>query len=166
MGNCNLNNKLINVKKINTENSIMFTPVDENSIMITSNDYDKKKILSIKNLFISHNLLDHEKNIIIGIWNNPNKLNVLGNQGILINNHQKIYELIYGIISCDMVVLIFENNIKLVIYKDKLGILFLELTENKINYKKQISDDIIKKLIKINNSSPDLDLIFSLLSNK
>ena len=128
------------------------------------NSFNKLNKLD-KNKFIYQNILDLDKMIIIGIWDNPNKLNILSNQGIMINNDQKIYGLLYGIISSiQIIVLIFENNIKLVISKNEFGELFLVLTENKNEYKKQISNDIINNLIKINNKSPDLDLIFLLLN--
>ena len=128
------------------------------------------KIVSIKNVkkvFKSFNVLDTNKNIIIGIWDNPNKSNTLGNQGIWIGDHDRIYELILGIACCELVILYFKNNIVLkIINNNDSFILELKNKDNIINYSTNISEDIIKKLNKINNNSLDLDLIFNIIKKK
>jgi hypothetical protein len=134
---------------------------------LTSNneEYSSKKFLTlfkVKKMFTSYNILDYEKNIIIGIWDNPNKLSKLGNQGIWIESDNKIYELKFGMICFNIVVLNFESNIRLILKKNKIGEIFLELNGNNIEYNKRLEPDIIKNLHKINNNSIDLDLIFGL----
>lgn len=126
----------------------------------------------IKKKFINSIILDNDKNIVIGIWNNPNKLNTLGNQGIWIGDNNemyqdKIYELTFGMssLSYDLVVLYFENGIKLKFYKDiNDNKLYLILTHPNYEYKKELAQDIIKNIQKINKDSPDLYLIFSLIN--
>lgn len=118
----------------------------------------------VKKIFKSYNVLDVDKNIIIGVWNNPNKSNKLGNQGIWIGDPDKIYELIFGIFSHDAVILHFEKNITLIITKTKSENFLLELKEKDIiNYSKIIDKSIIQKLKKINDNSLDLDLIFNII---
>ena len=70
---------------------------DNNKNNTKDNNNTIKDIVTIKNvkkIFKSFNVLDTYKNIIIGIWDNPNKLNTLGNQGIWIGDHDIIYELV------------------------------------------------------------------------
>jgi hypothetical protein len=128
----------------------------------------ENNIITIKNVkkkFKSYNILDTNKNIIIGIWDNPDKSNILGNQGIWIGNNDKIYELIFGINCNNTVILYFKNSIVLKI-SNANGLVTLELKNNKDNlmeYSTNITRDIIKKLNKINNNSPDLDLIFNVI---
>jgi hypothetical protein len=124
------------------------------------------KNCSIKKEFISYNVLNKNKNIIIGTWNNPNKSNTLGNQGIRIGNNDKIYELTFGIsdIGSKIVVLNFENNIKLKIYKD-INNFNLVLTENKNEYRSILDTNIIKNYKKFDSNSPDIDLIYILFNN-
>lgn len=122
-------------------------------------------IKNVKKIFKSYNILDTNKNIIIGIWDNPDKSNVLGNQGIWIGNHNKIYELIFGITCNNTVILYFKYSIVLKISKIN-GLITLELRNNKDNfmeYSTNVTHDIIKKLNKIDNNSPDLDLIFNII---
>ena len=121
-------------------------------------------IKNVKKIFKSFNVLDTNKNIIIGIWDNPNKSNTLGNQGIWIGDHDRIYELILGINCCELVILYFENNIVLKITNiNNSYILELKNKDNVIFYSTKISENIIEKLIKINKNSLDLDLIFNII---
>ena len=112
--------------------------------------------------FKSYNILD--KNIVIGIWDNPNKKNIMENQGIWIGEHDKIYQLVFAMSSYDFVVLYFQDNITLKISKG-INYYLLELKSKKINinYNAGLSDNIINKLNKINNNSSDLDLIFNII---
>jgi hypothetical protein len=179
MGNCicNLDKDSINVQKINVDkfgsgsgssSGSDLNLSDEQTQSLTSTYIAIKKPLNfstVKKMFISYNVLNYEKNIIIGIWNNPNKSNTLGNQGIWIGGHDKIYELTFGMLCANMVVLNFQNSIKLKIYKNKSNNITFELTENKKDYIKQLDDDIKKNLKKINNDSEDIDLIFNLVDN-
>ena len=137
---------------------------------------------NIKKKFISCNVLDNK--IIIGVWNNSNKLDNLGlsephknfcltknfirgRQGIWIGDTNIIYKLTFGLTnSIDIVILNFENNIKLKIYNDVNNIFYLILTYNNIEYFKKLNYDILDNIKKINNDSPDLDLIYLLVKKK
>jgi len=165
MGNCIycLSKNSKNIQEININKFDLLKEQNSLKEQISSKKIDSSKI---KKIFISYNILDYEKNIIIGIWDNSNKSNTLGNQGIWIGGHDKIFGLIFGIICIDIVILYFENNIELKIYKNNSSDLFFELTENKNNYIKQINNNIKKKLKKINNNSQDIDLIFSLFDHE
>ena len=163
MGNC------IHVffkPKINKEKSNYST---KNNVKINNNKEDniQENIVTIKNvkkIFKSFNVLDTNKNIIIGIWDNPNKSNKLGNQGIWIENHDIIYELVFGITCNGTVILYFKNNIVLKISKNNTSFLLeLKNKNNIVEYSTDISQDIIKKLNKINNDSLDIDLIFNII---
>lgn len=121
---------------------------------------------NIKNKFISCNVLDDK--IILGVWNNSNKLNNLDYQGIWIgDNNNIIYKLTFGLTnSIDIVILNFENNIKLKIYNDANNNVYLILTHNNIRYFKKLNYDILNNIKYINNNSPDLDLIYLLINKK
>lgn len=132
-----------------------------------NNKINNKEIIdnnNIKKIFKSFNILDINKNIIIGIWDNPNKSNTMGNQGIWIGNNDEIYELIFGINCNDVVILYFKNNIILEITKiNDSFLLKLKKKNDIVEYSTNISNDIIKKLNKINNNSADIDLIFNII---
>ena len=67
-------------------------------------------------------------------------------------------------LSYNMVVLYFENGIKLKFYRDSNDFKFyysLIILNNE--YKKELEQEIINNILKINNDSPDIDLIFSLI---
>lgn len=136
-----------------------------NNKNITNNTNNNFSVTKVKKIFKSYNVLDTEKNIIVGIWDNPNKSNTLGNQGIWIGNHDQIYELIFGMKSVDTVILNFEKNIMLKITKTKDSDYSLELTDKSglIDYSTKINKNILVNLKKINDNSPDLDLILNLL---
>ena len=163
MGNCVCYSKNI-PKIVNNNSKILKFPLELDT---TPKENSPKKSLSfskIKKIFTSYNILDYENNIILGIWDNPSKLSNLGNQGIWIGGHDKIYELVFGLICLDTIVLNFENNIKLKIYKINSSDIFIELTyENKNQHIKQLDNTVIKNLQKINNKSDDIDLIFLIL---
>lgn len=132
-----------------------------------NNNYNSQNlnIVKVKKIFKSYNILDTNKNIIIGIWDNPNKSNPLGNQGIWIGDQDKILELIFGITCPGLVVLNFESNITLKIIKKNSEDFLLEL-KNKDNlnyYSNLINKKLLNKLKKINNNSIDLDLIFNII---
>jgi hypothetical protein len=126
----------------------------------------------IKKKFIESIILDKDKQIIIGIWNNPNKLNTLGNQGIWIGNNNdiyenKIYQLTFGMsnISHDYVILYFENKIKLKFYKNSTdNKLYFVLMQFNQEYNRELTQDILKNIQKFNKDSPDLDLLFSFIN--
>jgi hypothetical protein len=132
--------------------------------------YNKVTINNIKRIFKSYNVLDTHKNIIVGVWDNPNQSNELSNQGIWIEGYDQIYELIFGIIVGDLVILYFKNDIVLKIAKEKItreNITFTLEIKNKKNdmfYSTDIDGDIIRKINKINDNSSDLDLIYNLVS--
>jgi hypothetical protein len=133
------------------------------------NTNNNLSVNQVKKIFIEYNILDSEKNIIIGIWDNPNKFNNLGNQGIWIENHKKIYQLVFGIICNNTVILTFEDNLILKITKNILldYDYLLEISDKKlINYSTKINKNILNKLKNINNNSPDLDLIINLINKK
>jgi len=119
--------------------------------------------MEINKQFISYNVLDNNK-IIIGIWNNSNKLNILGYQGIWFVKYEKIYELKYGIslIAYNLVLLYFENNIVLKIFKDEFNNYNYILCKDKIEYTNIIDEKTIINYKKINNNSQELDLIYLL----
>lgn len=152
MGNCTqiFNSTNYNKGKIN------------NSKSKTNNNISASKV---KKIFKSYNVLDTDINIIVGTWDNPNKSNTLGNQGIWIENYDHIHELIFGIKSTDTVILNFDKNITLKITKTKLSEYLLELTDKSesIYYSTNIKKNILGNLKKINDNSPDLDLILSIL---
>jgi hypothetical protein len=108
----------------------------------------------IKKKFIESIILDKDKQIIIGIWNNPNKLNTLGNQGIWIGNNNdiyenKIYQLTFGMsnISHDYVILYFENKIKLKFYKNSTdNKLYFVLMQFNQEYNRELTQDILKNI--------------------
>jgi len=118
-----------------------------------------------KHKFISSNIIDEDNNIIIGIWNNPNKSNTMGNQGICIGNSDEIYELKFAcrLLYSNLVELIFDKKIKLVFYKYSTNKLIFQLKNDNNSFKKEISINTLNKLKKINNLSEDIDLIFDLL---
>ena len=120
----------------------------------------------INKYFTKLNIIDKENNIVLGIWNNPNKTNTMGNQGICVGYHDKIYQLLFAIYhQClECVVLNFENGIKLRVFNDKkLNNIKYELTYNKIEYINILDNDIIKKYRKIDDNSEDIDLIYKFL---
>lgn len=126
----------------------------------------------VKNKFIKYNILD--KNIIIGIWDNPNKTNTLGNQGIWIGNNQKdkekIYSLIIGIYykNLNLITFNFEDNIELQITKQnnklKLNLIGKDLDNNTNKYTTEISNEIKKNFKKIDLNSYEIDMIFNLFN--
>ena len=127
-------------------------------------NFDDLNTILVKKIFKSYNVLDIDKNIIIGIRNNPNKSNKLGNQCIWIEDMNKIYELIFGICCHDVVILHFEKNITLIITKTKSDNFLLEIKDKDvINYSKIIDNSVIQGLKKINDESLDLDLIFNII---
>lgn len=128
-----------------------------------TSESDTLTIDNIKKNFIFYNILDTNKYIIIGILNNSNKTNTLNDQSIWIENHPKIYKLKFGLKSQNIVILHFENNIVLKITKNEHSFLLeLKNKENTLEYSSNISNEIIKKLNKINYNSLDLDLIFEI----
>lgn len=140
---------------------IFNTNFTTNNIKNTNNNLS---VIKVKKIFKSYNVLDTDKNIIIGIWDNPNKSNTLGNQGIWIGNHDNIYELVFGMKSIDTVILHFEKNITLKITKTNLSEYQLELSDKKSNnYSTIINKNILNNLKKINDNSLDLDLILNLI---
>ena len=131
----------------------------------------------IKKKFIESNVIDKEKHIVIGIWNNPDRMDTSDNQGIWIGDHNEICEnkgfknkinkLTFGMsnLSYDVVILYFENNIKLKIYKDSTDSkLYYSLNIFKNEYKSELEQDILNNIEKIDNCSPDIDLVFYLVT--
>lgn len=129
------------------------------------NIINSHKISVIRKKFISSNIIDEDNNIIIGIWNNPNKINTMGNQGICIGNDDEIYELKFAcrLLYSNLIEFIFDKNIKLLFFKDSSNKFMFQLNYNKNSFKKEISKNILNKLKKINNLSEDIDLIIDLL---
>lgn len=133
-----------------------------NELYLTKYLKRTNSLKNIKQKFIKYNQID--TNIIIGIFNNPDKSNTLGNQGIWIGQDDKIYSLNLGIYhKCyDFVLLTFENGIKLKISKKDKITWTLETNNNSIT--REFDVNTIKNLKKINSDSLDLDLIFYILN--
>ena len=149
MGNC--------IKKTSNNDSSYMLKYFNKSISSSSKN--------IKQKFIKYNVIDIDKDIIIGVFNNPDKSNTLGNQGIWIGQYDKIYSLKFGMYhkAFNMVILTFENNIKFKLTKNENNLEFV-LEINNETYTKQLDANIIKNLKEINYDSLDLDLIFNLLN--
>ena len=157
------------VKTFNIRQNIICNNTIVNNNIVNNNNIAILTSIRVKKIFRSYNILDTNKNIIIGIWDNPNKTSVLGNQGIWIGEHEQIYELVFGMSCHDLVVLYFEKKIILKIIKDKnspnLFLLELKNNENTLNYSCNLSSTVIEGLKKINDNSSDLDLIFNIIKN-
>lgn len=127
----------------------------------------------LKKKFIDSNVLDREKHVVIGVWNNSDNSNILVNQGIWIgyNNKifgDKIYRLTFGMktISSDIVILNFENDIKLKFYKNLSdNKLYFTLSQSQVEYTKELTLDVLQNFHIINNNSQDLDLVYSFINN-
>ena len=118
----------------------------------------KKNKSSINNKFINYFNID--KNIMLGTWNNPNHKSDMSHQGIKIdkcNIHSLVYVMkVYGTSS---IIYNFENNIKLIIEKDKSLNYIYTLIYNNIKKCDIINCDNFKIISK---NSKELDMIFSL----
>ena len=152
----------IQYKDINVNNNINTSKNKSFSHIINKRFYTPNK------MFISYNIIDKENNIILGIWNNPDKSNTLSNQGICIGNQEKINKLIFAIWhrSMDIVIMMFENNIKLKIYKETNKFKYSLSINNYEQFTSDIHFKVLKELKKINTEdSEHIDLIFSLIYN-
>lgn len=150
MGNCFTQ---LEINKSNNKNK------PENSIYLNKN---------INYHFIISNIIDKKKNIVVGIWNNLNKTNTMGCQGIRIGSDKKIYELKFAIINKDlnMAIFNFENNIKLKILKNKNNISFYEFKDSNNNYTEEINNNTIKNIKKLSNyynKNDDLDIMLDII---
>lgn len=163
-------NNLINLSE--SKNSLSSNDSNNSEDSDNSNNFSINKITFVEKLsksnkfkkyFIDYNIFDKYNNIIIGIWNNSNGTISTVSQGIWIGNNEKIYQLIFGIYhqSLKMIILTFENSIKLKVFKDhKTNDIKYELIYNKNEYANLLNDNIIKNYKKINNNSDDIDLIY------
>ena len=116
------------------------------------------------NNFIDYIIID--KQIILGIWNNPknlNKTNTMSFQGICFNNSDQIYELKYMIKpnGINTITYNFDNGIMLKITKnhDDIDIFY---KDKNITFTKNMEDKYIKKIKKISNNSDEIDLLYDL----
>jgi len=92
----------------------------------------------------------------------------LSNQGIYIGNQEKINKLTFAIWhkSMDIVLMGFENNIKLKVYKKNDKLLYSLSINKEEKFFSEINTNIIKGLKKINTlESEHIDLLFSLIDN-
>lgn len=163
MGNCN--KVFTHDSDSNGSNSMRSDSSSISDIKI-SNLSPKK----IKKIFTHYNILDYNRNIIVGTWDKPDIKNKLGNQCLWIGEKDQIYELIFGLCSHNLVILHYEKNIVLKIEKkinktnDNFTIVVeLKNNTNSINYTSELSNKVISELKKINNNSSDLDLIFNII---
>lgn len=162
MGNC-----VYNINKYNTkQNSISEIDCYEEIIFQQKQSHLKRKLSfsKVKKIFTSYNILDNDINIVIGVWDNPTRTSELGHQGIWISGYDEICELTFGIMCSNLIVLNFKNNITLKIIKDSSFELTLKLTCGKNEYETKISNDVKKYYKKINDKSPDIDLIYNLIN--
>lgn len=170
MGNCNkvftLENK-IQPKSLTQTNGSNRPESNDSFVVSYINNLTPKKI---KKIFIQYNILDLDKNIIVGIWDNPQNQIRTVNQYLWIGEKNKIYKLICGLRLHNIVILHYGQQIVLKIEKqiNKTTnacdfVIELKNNTNTPNYTSVISEKVIGKLKKINNNSPDIDLIFNII---
>lgn len=182
--NCTLNNNTPNIiseytnisDNISSNSSISSTGTA--SSVDSSNKFSSDKInfklntsshsCKYQKYFDDFNIIDNKNNIVLGIWNNPNKSNTLGNQGIWIGNQEKIFQLTFAVYhKClNYIMFIFEDNIRLKIFKhENSNDIRYELKCKSTITNNPIEVNIIKKIKKIDSDSEDIDLIFKLIEN-
>jgi hypothetical protein len=114
--------------------------------------------------FLNYYILDKEYNIIIGIYKDSN---TMINQGICVGHYNnEISKIRFGIFHryADFLVeLFFENNIKLVLSKNKDNNIKIVLTKNNYKIEKYIDINLIKNIIPMNSNSEYIDLIFKII---
>jgi hypothetical protein len=101
-----------------------------------------------------------DKDIVVGIWDNPNPKSSMGNLGIRIG-YGRIHELLFAmrIYGTKSVVYNFTNNIRLIIEVDILNDYAYVLKINDMERYNKIEHNNFKKIISDHN---EFDMIFDL----
>jgi hypothetical protein len=141
----------------------MFTNIID--IFNTIVEYYNPKSNTTNNRFIIDRLLDNDCNgkvLAIGIKANYNPNNILGSQGIRIGDSGDINSLVSFIKTDNNLVYNFENNVSLVLYKNRSGKIIYSLKSGDQVIVKEINDIIVKMYKPISMDSLELDSISEL----